>query len=485
LKVNAVVIRSISLVLALWLISGVAWSEDSGIVTSLKDTYNSLKEKLSPLKEKFNIAKVDLKPLNERFNSLNEKLEPLKKYISFENRLDYQYRSVGGDEDSDIYEYWNLRGRDLYDGVLDFYFSGRLSKDIDGTSDSAFDDSFVSGEGNDSAWQDQVYQLYATYNDPKHRFRLRLGRQYIDDVGWLHIDGGFLKLFEREKISGSLFFGQPVSYYNSGADNWAGGYALKLRLWKGNKIKLTYVRYEDDSTDEDDDLSTIDVWQRLGEHIRAHGHLSFLDDRFRMLGGDLFYVSPDGFFDLFFKVTRSGDLSKESNEYSPLSGVLGNREESTFLSLRGTFTIKSWLRVSPGISSRLVDESDRDDRNREFANYDLTFNVTPHEHWSTSLTGNYWSVSEDDNFFGLTGEIDYHPSKTWNFTVGTAYREYKYTAEISTSDNEISPDVYTLYASTKVNITKSMSIKVQLETESNSFESDNSVRLRTSLTTRF
>jgi hypothetical protein len=68
LKVNAVVIRSISLVLALWLISGVAWSEDSGIVTSLKDTYNSLKEKLSPLKEKFNIAKVDLKPLNKNLN---------------------------------------------------------------------------------------------------------------------------------------------------------------------------------------------------------------------------------------------------------------------------------------------------------------------------------------------------------------------------------------------------------------------------------
>ncbi len=471
MKKKKTTIKIIFIVSTFWLASGLALSSDSRFsLAPLKDGFNAFKESLSPLKEKFNL--------------FTENLSPLKEHFSFENRLVYQYRSLGGDIDSDIYEYWNLRGRNFLSGRLDVYFSGRLNKDLDGTSQSFLSDPFVSSEDLDESWQDQIYQLYANWKDPQRRFRLKLGRQYVEDVGWLHIDGGFLRLYEKETISGSIFLGKPVSYYSSTSDDWTAGYSINVLPWHGNKTRLSYVRYQDDQASRNDDLATLDTWQRFGEQTRAHGRLSFLDDQFQMAGIDVFYIAPDGSYDVYMRLNRWGDLGNKSREYDPLTGILGNREQFTLLSVRSSFIIKPWLSISPGISSRIVDESDQDNRNRHFENYDCTFNVTPHDNWDASVSVNYWDVENSDHFFGLTGEIDYHKSKDWEVTVGTSYMAYEYHFDITNYARELSPDAYTLYTNAKIKITESITLKAELELEDNSYEAEDSLRFRTSLITR-
>jgi hypothetical protein len=408
----------------------------------------------------------------------------LKKHFSLTNRLVYDFRSVGGDSDSDIYAYWNLRGRDLLSGKMEFYFSGRLHRDVDGTSSSLSDDLLVSVEDVDSYKKDQIYQLYIKLRDPKNRYMLKLGRQYVEDAGWLHMDGGLLKLYEKEKINGSIFLGKPVSYYSSSSDDWTTGYSLIMRPWNANKIRLTYVYYKDDYADQNDELYTFDMWQRFGEQIRAHGRLSFLDYDFENAGIDCFYVSPERFFDVLLTLNRWGSLNSGTRQYAPLSSVLGKRESYTVVTARSNFFLKPWLSISPGMSIRLVDESKKDDRNRQFTYYDITFNTVLNKQWTASVTGNYWDVSEGDSFFGITGEVDYHPSKRWSVAAGTAYLDYDYDSALADNSSELSPDVYTLYADIKYIINKSLSLRVKFELEDNSVESSDSVRIRTSLTAR-
>jgi hypothetical protein len=475
LKTKKTAIKIIFIVSTVLLVAGLAWSDDSRFsLAPLKDGFNTFKEKLVPLKKKFNLLTENLSP----------DLSTFKKHFSLENRLVYQYRSLGGDSDSDIYEYWNLRGGDFFSGRLDVYFSGRLNKDIDGTTQSLLTDRFVSIEDIDDSWQDQVYQLYANWKDPQRRFRLKLGRQYVEDVGWIHMDGGFLRILEKEKINGSIFLGKPVSYYSSTSDDWTAGYTVNVSLLDGNKTRLSYVRYQDDRVSRNDDLATLDTWQRFGNQTRAHGSISFLDDEFRMAGIDVFYIAPDGSYDLYMQLNRYGDLGNQSREYDALTGILGNREKFTLFSVRSSFILKPWLTISPGLSSRIVDGSDQDNRNRGFENYDCTFNITPDDNWDTSVSINYWDVENSDHFFGLTGEVDYHKSKDWEVTVGTSYMDYEYHFDITDYSRGLSPDAYTLYSNAKIKLTDSITLKAELELEDSSLESDNALRFRTTLITR-
>jgi hypothetical protein len=472
---------------------GDAWSGDSRfslksfkeIVDSVKGSLSSFKDKITPSKEKIDSVKEGLSSVKDKLTPSKEKVDSLKKHISLDNRLVYEYRSVGGEEDTDFYEYWNLRGRDFFSGRLDFYFSGRLHKDLDDTTQSVSDNPFAGITDRKRSWEDQVYQLYANLKVPKYGFGLRLGRQYIDDVGWLHVDGGLLRIYEKKKISGSVFLGRPVSYYSSVSDDFAGGYSVTARPWYGGRARLIYVYYNDDRGDVSNGKSDVDMWQRVGDRTRVHGNLSFIDSDFLAAGFDVFYTAQDGLYDVLVKLKRSGELGDESREYSPLFGILGKREEFTFLSARSNIFLKSWLTVSPGISLRRVDSSSQDYRNRQYENYDLTVNITHHKHFNTSLSGNYWNVSDSDSFTGLTGQVNYHPSKVWDVTVGTAYLAYEYHADTGSYTSETSPDAYTLFANTKIKLTKSIKLKVELESEDNSSKPDDYFRFRTSLITRF
>ncbi len=472
---------------------GAAWAGDSffsvksfkEIVNSVKESLSSFKDKITPSKEKVDSVKESLSSVKDKITPSKEKIDAVKKHISLDNRLVYQYRSAGEQKDTDIYEYWNLRGRNFFSGRLDVYFSGRLHKDQDDTTQSVSDNPFTGIEDQGGAWDEQIYQLHANMKVPEYGFDVRLGRQYVDDVGWLHVDGGLVKVHEIKKISGSVFLGRPVSYYSSTADDFAGGYSVTARPWRGSRARLNYVYYNDDRADQKNGKTDLDMWQRIGDQTRVHGILSFLDDDFHTAGLDAFYVSKNRFFDARFNIKRWAERRDESREYSPLFGLLGKREGFTFISAHSNFYIKSWLSVSPGISIRRVDSSNQNYRNRQYENYDLALNISPHKHLNTSLSGNYWVVSDDDSFTGLTGQVNYHPSKVWDVTVGTAYLAYEYHADTGSYTSETSPDAYTFFANTKIKLTKSVKLKVEVESEDSSFTPDDYFRFRTSLITRF
>ena len=191
----------------------------------------------------------------------------LGEHFTLENRSSFYYRSTGSGRDSDFYDHLYLRGHDLCGKKLDFYFSGRAHKDLDGTSKSLANDYFVGVEDLKPRWEQQVYQLYADLHDKNHRFGLRLGRQYIEESEALHVDGVWVRLFETAAVSPRIFLGRPVSYYTGASDDWAGGISLLARPWQNNRTRLSYVRYEENSGAREDEHYALELWQRLDDEF--------------------------------------------------------------------------------------------------------------------------------------------------------------------------------------------------------------------------
>lgn len=428
------------------------------------------------------------------------------KRFSGENRTVLQYRSLGGDDDLDFYNYLTLRGRGLFDDWFDVYMSGRVHRDFSGRSNSLSDDVFTSIEDVDTnRWEEQIYQLYGDVHDPDRIFGLRFGRQYIDNADSLHLDGVLLRLLEKEKVSLELFAGQPVSYYSNTSDSIAGGGTIQVKPWEGGRARFTYTRYEDDRADRDDDRFVLDLWQRFGYSLFTHARAAVLNDDFQMGGADVTWIALDGDFDVNASVRRWEGLGRESLEYSPLYSVLGDLEPYTFVTARMNKRVLPWLIVSPGVAFRIMDGDDRGVRNRQYGNYDLTLLFEPNQVWNFSVSGQYWDVSGGDRFWGVTGEVEYRPTKWFEGALGTSYLDYRYDvisdygyATIDTGDiightdggdtryvTQISPDVYSVYTRLNFRFTRNVSLRVHGEIEDDSTEDDLGVALRTSLNLRF
>lgn len=410
-------------------------------------------------------------------------------------RASYDYRSLGDYDDHDAYGFWHLRGRNLSDKHVDIYTSGRLHSDLDGTSSDAYD---PFGSITDSSKGDiRLLQFYIDVHDKKNEKGVRYGRQYVDIADYIQMDGAQIRLFEQQAIGGRVFLGKPVSDYSSVSGDLFLGASLVGRPWQGNRSRLTYARYQDDSEEANDDHFFLDVKQQLGEEVRGRTYLSVMNEDVRMGGADLYYASlSDRVLDAVLGIQRWGDYDAGSRVYSPLVDILGDVEPYTSAYGRITTEVLPWFYLSPGAMVKQPDDSDY--TNRRFERYDLSFIFEPADGFSTSIALEYWDVEESDRFFGLSGDIRYRHRRLWELTLGAAYVDYTYLQladySVLTDDNpapaiiqpldgtrvERSPDAFTYYLRGKWNITKKTALRISGEIEDDSDEDDLGYRVGTS-----
>lgn len=410
-------------------------------------------------------------------------------------RASHEYRALGDYDDNDAYGYWSFRGGNLADKQVDIYTSGRLHSDLDGTSSSSYD---PFGSISDDSGELRLLQFYVDVHDPEAVNALRFGRQYVDIADYIQIDGAQVMLFEQQSLGGRVFLGQPVSDYSSVNGDVFMGMSLVGRPFDGNRSRLTYARYQDDSESASDDHFFLDVNQRLSEELRGRTYLSVMNEDIRMGGADLFYVSmSDYVFDAVVGVQRWGDYDADTRAYSPLTEVLGDLEPFTMAHGRVTTEVLPWLYLSPGAMAREPDDSDF--TNRRFERYDLSFILEPDDALNASVALEYWDVEDDDQFFGLTGDVRYRYHDLWELTLGAAYVDYTYLeladmsvftddaafpAVIQPMDGtrvERSPNTFTYFLRGRWNITDKTALRLSGEIEDDSEESDLGYRVRTTL----
>ncbi|MBA4386612.1 MAG: hypothetical protein C0404_01445 [Verrucomicrobia bacterium] len=407
----------------------------------------------------------------------------VKSYCDLRLRTDYDYRKQGDEKDSDIYGYLYGSGHDLLNGNLDFYVSGRLSRDLDKPSTvSVADDMYLSVADMRHAAENRLLQAYIDAHDRDRNMRLRAGRQYVDVADYLLIDGALTTFNENGRLGFGIYSGTPVSFYDSISGDRAGGLFLTGRPWDGNRTRISYARYIADGGVWDYNYA-FDSEQALSDSIRLAARASMLNDDFRMASLDGYYISPDGKTDFLLGGSRWGEFTAETRAFSPIFSVLGEQRPYTYGYAKLTQQIIPSILISPGISYRWVDSGDEDFGNRTYKDYNVTLIFEPVRAFSSSISVDYWNVEKKDKFLGLSGDVRYRYQRRWEVSVGAAYASYTYDtySDISYSVNggqEIfsengtvitqTPEVLTYYFRAKWNVSKNLILKIQGTVEDDS-----------------
>lgn len=410
-------------------------------------------------------------------------------------RLQYDYRAQGDASDTDFYGYWSGGGRSFWNGRLDLYSSGRVHRDLDSESTaSQADDPYVGVSDAAGVLESRMFLLYADLHDRKNRTHVRAGRQYIEDADYLHVDGVRATVFEWGALGGGAFYGKPVSFYTSVSGDDAWGVFVAGRPWAGNRMRLTYSRYE--STTGSDGNYHLDVVQTLSDAARVRAQASVLNGDFRMGRLDCSYFAEDGETDLLFGGSRWGEFDAETRAFSPFYDVLGPQEPYTYAYARLTRVVLPHVAVSPGVSARFSEGEGFG--NRDYVDYDLALTYEPVRAFSTCLSFDYWDVDGGEGFLGMNGDIRYRRGKLWELSLGSSYSKHTYLTytDFSYAINggqtsleqgtlsEKTPYTYTYYVRAKWSVRKHLTLKLQCDVEDDSDASDLAYRGRASIEVR-
>jgi hypothetical protein len=414
-------------------------------------------------------------------------------------RVEYDYRKLGDEKDSDLYGYWSGSGLDLGNGRVDIYASGWMHKDLDKSSSSSFaTNSFLSLEDASGVADNRLMQFYADIHDRDGNARLIAGRQYIDVADYLQLDGAQALLFDTASFGGRVFWGKPVSFYTPVSDDTAWGLSLVGRPWTGNSMRFTYTEY--DSPGGNDANYFVDVQQELTDALRIRGQLSVLNDQFRMGSLDCYFFAPNGETDFYVGGSHWGSFDAKTRLYSPLFDVLGKQDPYTYGYARLTQVIFSHVTISPGVSFRQLDDASSDAANQSYRDYDLTLTYEPIRAISASVALDYWDMEGGGSFFGVSGDIRYRYGKIWEVSVGSSYTRYSYNSisDINVSLNggqtsltqdgtiaQQTPECYSYFVRAKWNLSKYLVLRVEGDIENDSTESALGYEGRASLEVKF
>ncbi|MBN2328626.1 MAG: hypothetical protein JXR73_15900 [Candidatus Omnitrophica bacterium] len=396
----------------------------------------------------------------------------------------YYFRSYDGRDDNDVYSFFSLRLKDVVEDYIDGGFSMRWHEDLNSRSplddvesyDPFLDLYETSGDR---------FRFYTGYLDLKQAVfeesRLRLGRQYLEEIDQVHFDGASYQFTPMENFDVTLFGGRPVTFYSSTSGDAVYGSNLSYRFTNQTRAALRYYRYEADPFN--DDLIAAELWHMFTPELQAHGEFSLLDGDPYLWKNDLFYRVESWDLDILGQVIHLfeevGDHTINFNPYLPL---LYDYEPFTYGSVLLTKGVGPHVSLTAGFDFRATDENlnpESEYTNRDYVRGTLGAEFYPTKQLTLSFNGEYWSVDDDDRFTGVSGEVEYKPAAQWTLTAGAEYGEYvqEYLDEFLYIFGEeqvfrISPDVITYYARVKWQPTSRIYTAARFEIEDNDLDQD-------------
>lgn len=347
-------------------------------------------------------------------------------FISGSFRTQYQGRWADGQNDQDMYEYLNFTTKDFFNNKVTIAGSGRLSEDFDGHEDKngAFRDIL---DSYDRSYNGRIYYLYADIKDPvTDKSSLRVGRQYQYSVETVLFDGA-----KYEQKIGTLdtyvFGGLRISQYTSTYFDTVAGSGISIRPFMDTRMNLDYVRIIDDEFIDDE--VGFNVWQRIREDVNFSGRYTLLNtvskDFLVKLSWDK--IDWDASVQLsYYRFLNS--LAGQSNNISPIFGILGTLEPFDLVSLTGH---KGWgekFEVSSGVDRRnVLEKEDENTFNRDYYRTYfsfMTYNLLLKES-KVTFTIEYWNIEGIDHNTDANVDFDKKIGK-FDIGLGTGYSFYKF-----------------------------------------------------------
>jgi len=349
----------------------------------------------------------------------------------------WRLRRSGDAHDQDAYGVLAVDVGDAESDRLTAHFLARLSVDLDGQGDAESQQVFGSLQDTygDSAHLD-LYEASLGFDRPFDApVRVRAGRQ-IDYATpeFAHFDG--LRVESHPlgdaKIVAGAYGGVPVRLYDATSigDQIAGAWT-EAQPWKGGRVRADwmYVHQEAETSDFNDDLVALSLWQRVGTQLLLDAGYARLEEEDRDVRLRATWNEGDG--DLLVQASWYRLLNPQADfayEFDPFYATLQQYEPFDEYRLLVSKALSDDLRLDLGGNLRQLDESEDESRlnhgyERAFATLILT--DIGARGLDFSLTGDTWDSDEQDiRTWGA--DLTWSPNTTWRASAGSSYALYKF-----------------------------------------------------------
>ena len=404
---------------------------------------------------------------------------------------EYRLRHRDGESDQDLYEYLTLRVKDIVPGHVSAYLSMRWHEDLDGIGHYGYADDMFLDLDDARDIDDQIYNLWVDIKSEGDAVRLRVGRQYIDEAEWLHLDGAALRVRPARDWELLAFGGRPVTFYSGTSGDWAAGAGATWRYRPTGRGRLLFYHYDQESVDNN--RLMLEVWDRFANRLRMHSKFSLLDG-----DADIFFI--EGSLDIHecgiqidAQYSRLFDTREnEALPWNPLYAALGDLQSYHYGSLRA---IKFWgemWTLSGGVSGKSVDGDDENATNQDYASYDVSLGFHPTPQWDFTLTAMRWEAEGENRLNGFYGDITWRPVREFEISAGagTVDYVYEYYDDILFQDDyRRTPDARSYYVKARWRPRERLSVGVRAELEDDvdleDDDGDTFFTLRTSVSVYF
>ncbi len=210
-------------------------------------------------------------------------------------------------------------------GVLLFDYDGGLPTPVPAGDDLFFD----LGNTYSNSFRTRIYRANVDIDRLGPLRRLRLGRQYIEGLLPLHLDGFSAKTRRFGPFRGEFFAGVPVDFYENSYDGeWIAGGSGGFDLTPATRLGLQlFGRREVDTRFGDSTQlhTAVSLRQRLGRTGEVSLRNTTLKDREKDITARLrFRHEPWGLAGRAEYYVLVSEMDDRASEFGGLSGVLGS-----------------------------------------------------------------------------------------------------------------------------------------------------------------
>lgn len=404
----------------------------------------------------------------------------------------YYFRNNGSVDDHDFTSYLSLRGKDVWKDRIDAGVSLLWHQDLDGEGNNRTDPFIDLDQANS-----QNVRLFTAYADVKDigfdDSRLRLGRQYFEKVDHVHLDGVSYQFEPVDRLDIGIFGGRPVSFYSSNDGEAIYGFHSAYQFTPQTKAAARYYRYDADGFH--DDLGAIEFWHLFTPNIQSYIEFSMLDANPYILQADFLARCDAIDLDTTVQIVHLfEDVADHTINFNPVFPLLNSYEPFTRGSVYAVKGMGQYWGLTGGIDVREAGSTNvvTDNTNRDYRRYSAGAEFYPLENLTISVSGEFWDVDPYDEFTGITGEVEYEPTKQWTLTAGLDYGEYvqEFRDEFLFFQGinnvfRVSPDVITYYGRVRWKPNQTVYSSLLVEVEDNDINPDEYYSVRLEVGIRF
>jgi hypothetical protein len=334
--------------------------------------------------------------------------------------LRYRHRRTSDAEDSDLYQFLQLRADGDRVGAS---LSVRFAEDLDRPSGEP---GYFPFDSLDDTYSPRTARLYTAYVDVRlDTLHLRGGRQILEELPEaLPFDGGLVRALAVEDVEVALFGGLPVNLFESSPDGdlTYGGWAA-ARPWSRGRLRVEVLHLEDETAFGafDDDLLGASFEQSAGP-VLFSGRQTWLEGEAREAVGRASGLFGDFIVDLRVRYAYERQQAM-SYALDPFATFMMEVEPHLDLGARVSKAFGRHVALDAAVTERrLVRGGEEGLYNHEFTRWTAAPRL---DFEAVSLAGavDYWD-SDADDFWTVGGDLVWRFWPDWAAGLGSGYALY-------------------------------------------------------------